>query len=100
VRRAVDDFASECRVLLEQHRKAGLDFVQAWDLVVAEIYPADRRTWGKLEDRVGGAEDETPMTLLYRHMRAAYVGRSAAGYCPEDCDQLLPCPRHGVTDDH
>jgi hypothetical protein len=84
LREAVDEYATRAREILERERAAGRPFEDAWSEVEGAIRPLDAKGWGTLEGRDWDGV-ETPLAFLYRHFRAAYVGRSAARYCADDC---------------
>jgi hypothetical protein len=93
LREPVADWPTAAREILEQARAEGLDFEQAWQRVEVEVRPLDSAGWGTLSS-LGRGEWESPMAFAYRHLRAAYVRRSAARYCRSDCNRLRPCRQH------
>ena len=76
--RVVDNFPREVRELLEEARRAGLAFEDAWERALRLVRPRER-SWGSIHTHKLSGEraegGETPMMFMQRVMRDAYEGR-------------------------
>jgi hypothetical protein len=68
--RAVANFPEAVRELLEDARRAGLTFEEAWERAMEQVRPGERG-WGP-SDCVSRGATETPFEVLRRAMRTAY----------------------------
>lgn len=91
-----DDFAARIRRRLEDAKRAGVAYEDAWETAMRAERPRSKG-WGTLDGR---SEVESALQFLRRQMEAAYEGREAERPCSLPwCERLTGagrCEEHRV----